>query len=456
MLKQPIHTRGAKKTTANLTLAQQLQQELEAICYQPNFLDKFDLSEIIDVTAVIPTYNRCPYDPKTPEGKLNPLYWSLNSLLAQRPQLQEIIVIDDNSKDFTPKLLKQMKEKARTKQIKFLVIRKKTKKGSSHARNLGIKKANSNFVFFMDDDNLAPKYSAFCAFHTLKTLSREGVKVGVVHLPIYHRATFPKGVIKADQIARLNFTKGKYSSNFDKFPKEYLDNSDKFLDDHLKILKPIQIQNLAGCFLAPKKRLLAVNGFPDFFTWKNSYGEESELACRLMANGYSLFFCPDPKFGLYHGKYGEPAKIPINKKLFKQHKHKHLIDNLSLLTLNRECAQTKDNTGNRVSAEDWYYSKIISFFIIFYPRNMKGALNWVAYTKRVFVDQSQPRKFARGKWTYIKDREQRERIWYKAILDGLELATKKDKNEVWEFLKGLEEIRDFNRHSKLGALLIDE
>ncbi len=436
----------------SLTPSQLLHQGLEAPHYRQNFLDRFNLPETMDVTVVIPTYNRCPYDPRKPGKKLNPLYWNLSSIINQRPKLKEIIVINDCSHDYTVDLLKRMRTRARENDIKFIVFQRKKRRGSSSARNIGVKRATSNFIFFTDDDTIASKYSIFGALHTLKKLSQEGVKVGAIHLPVYDRSTFPAGVIKADKIARLNFDKGRYSSYFNKFPREYLKNTEKFLDDKYKILKPIQIQNLAGCFLSPKKRFLTVNGFPDFFTWKNSYGEETELGCRLMANGYSLFFCPDPKFGLYHGKFGESAKIPVNRKLLRKHRNKKLVDNIPLSQINKECAQPRENTGNRVTVEEWYYSKIISFFVIFYPRNMKGALAWMAYTRKVFVEKNRAKKFTRGKWAYIKEKDKRESIWYKAILDGLELVTKKDKSEVWDFLRGLEEIRDFRFRSKLGFL----
>ena len=85
----------------SLTPSQFLHQELEASHYKQNFLDRFNLPETMDVTVVIPTYNRCPYDPRKPGKKLNPLYWNLSSIINQRPKLKEIIVINDCSHDYT-------------------------------------------------------------------------------------------------------------------------------------------------------------------------------------------------------------------------------------------------------------------------------------------------------------------------------------------------------------------
>jgi len=427
----------------NLTPSQALSRELDKPYFSRDFLDKFDLPQSMDLSAIVPTYNRCPFNPKKPEGKFNPLYWSLLSLISQRPKLREIIVINDNSQDYTKQVLKIVRKKAKAENVDFIVFTGKKRRGSSRARNIGVKRAKSNFIFFMDDDSIASKYSLFGAFFTLKKLSGQGVKVGAVHLPVYSRFVVPTAAIKGDRIARIDFVQGKFSSFFHRFPKEHLSNPEAFLDDKLKIFRPIQIQNLSGFFLIPKKRFLSVGGFPNFLKWKNSYGEETELACRLMANGYSLFFCPDPKFGLYHGKFGENSEIPINRKLMRKLKNKRLLNSFSLSELNKECAKQRVDTGNRVDTEQWYYSKIISFFVIFYPRNMKGALSWVEHTKRAFVETNNSKKFADGKWNVIEEKSKREEIWYRAILDGLELVSKRDKDEVWDFLRGLEEVRGF-------------
>jgi len=445
-LKVKYHKKNV--SVSNKTL---LRDELKKEYYNEDFLDRFDLPEKMDISAVIPTYNRCPYDPKKPEGKFNPLYWCLESLINQRPRLNEIVIINDNSNDYTRQVVQRMRKKAKTRGINFVFLINKKKKGSSISRNIGVKRATSNLVLFLDDDCIAKKYSSFGVYYTFKKLSEEGIKVGAVHLPVYMRITCPSFIIKMDKIGVLNIEKGEVmTSNFERFPKKYLNDGDKFLDGEYKILKPIQIQKLCGCFLTPKKRFLGVGGFPDFFTWENSADEETELACRFMANGYVLFFCPDPKFGLYHGRFGDSSKIPLNKRDFKKYRNDKLINDIPLYKINEECAKPRLNTGNRVSIEDWYYSQIISPFVIFYLRNLRGALNWVEYTKKVFVEEHYTKKFGGGgKARPLEDHDKRERIWYTAILDGLELVTKKDKDEMWNFLKELEEIRKFNLINKL-------
>ncbi len=422
-----------------------LRHELEKDYYSENYLDKFEseLPEKINVSAIIPTFNRVPYNPNKEEINLNPLYWCLTSLLNQKPKLNEIIVINDNSNDFTNRLVLKFKKMQKSKDIKIILIKNKKRVGSSISRNIGVKKASSDFIFFMDDDCIAKKYSVFGAYYTFVKFSEEQIKVGAIHLSSYTRINYPFKIARIDNIGKINLEKGIWTGNHDCFPEKYLQNNGNyFFDDDYKILRPIQIQNLGGCFLTSKKRFMTTKGFPDFFFWKNSYGEETELACRFMENGYSLFFSPDPKFGLYHGRFGDSKKIFVNKKDFKKHKDDFLIENLKLEKINKECSNHKDNTGNRIDIEDWYYSKIISFFIIFYKRNRNGALNWVKNVKKFFVEDN-IRKFGISKWMNLEDKEKREEIWYNAIIEGLELVTKKTKDEIWDFLKELEKIRKF-------------
>lgn len=422
-----------------------LRHELEKDYYSENYLDKFEseLPEKISVSAIIPTFNRTPHNPDKDEVNLNPLYWCLTSLLNQKPKLNEIIVINDNSNDFTNKLILKFKKLQKDKDIKIILIRNKKNLGSSISRNIGVKKASSDFIFFMDDDGIAKKYSVFGAYYTFVKLSEEQIKVGAIHLPYYTRINYPFKITRIDNIGKMNLEKGIWTGNYDCFPKNYLKgNGNYFFNGDYKILRPIQIQNLSGWFLTSKKRFMITKGFPDFFSWKNSYGEETELACRFMENGYSLFFSPDPKFGLYHGRFGESSKIFVNKKDFKKHKDDFLIENLKLEKINKECSNHRENTGNRVNTEDWYHSKIISFFTIFYKRNVNGALNWVKNVKRFFVEDN-VRTFGISKWMNIEDKEKREEIWYNAIIEGLELSTKKTKDETWDFLKELEKIRKF-------------
>ena len=76
---------------------------LEREYMQTSYLDQFPLEEydLPSVTVVIPTFNRSPHPIKEDS---NPLGWCLESLLAQRAGgLDQIVVVDDASKDHTEK-----------------------------------------------------------------------------------------------------------------------------------------------------------------------------------------------------------------------------------------------------------------------------------------------------------------------------------------------------------------
>lgn len=430
-----------------------LRRELDKEYNQENFLDRFNLAETMDVSAIIPTYQRCPYNPRTPEGKFNPLTWCLESLLTQRPKLSEIVIVSDASRDYTDAVIRIYRKKARKKNVRLVYIKNEVQLGSPKSRNIGIEKATSNFVFFMDDDCIAKKNSIFGAFYTLQKLSETGSKVGAVVLGVYQRLPYPSDVMRGSEIGKLHLAKGEYTSNFEKFPGRYLRDEDIFLNEEYKIYKPFQIQNLIGVFLAPRKRILAVGGFPTFFTWKNAYAEESEIGCKLMANGYGLFFCPDMKFGLYHGKFGEGAPIFINRYSLNKYSNTKPVDNLTLQELNKECSKPRLDTGNRVSVEDWYYSKIISFFVVIYPRNRMGALNWACSTYNQFVEENDVEQFGGGKYKKIAEKEKREKIWFKAVRDGLNLVTAEERQERRSFMRGLHGMRRFNFIFKLRNLI---
>ncbi len=87
------------------------------------------------ISIVIPTYNRASF-----------LKEAIDSVLSQTYRNFELIVVDDNSTDDTPKLLSSYGEK-----IKVI---KKANKGPSAARNRGIKAAKGGWIAFLDSDDV--------------------------------------------------------------------------------------------------------------------------------------------------------------------------------------------------------------------------------------------------------------------------------------------------------------
>ena len=87
----------------------------------------------MDITVVIPTYNRYTL-----------LYRALSSLYAQTYPPKEIIVVDDGSTDETSQIQKDFPN---------IIYIYQENRGVSSARNVGIKKTSSEWIAFLDSDD---------------------------------------------------------------------------------------------------------------------------------------------------------------------------------------------------------------------------------------------------------------------------------------------------------------
>lgn len=111
------------------------------------------------VSVIIPTYNR---------GHI--IERAINSILEQTCQDFEIIVVDDNSKDNTIRLLTDLVKK--DPRIRYL--QNNEQKGAQFSRNKGIKSANGKWIAFLDSDD----YWLRCSLEArLDIIERYGVKV---------------------------------------------------------------------------------------------------------------------------------------------------------------------------------------------------------------------------------------------------------------------------------------
>lgn len=97
-------------------------------------------SNTFSISAIIPVYNGEAFLEETVE-----------SLLNQTVPLSEIIIIDDCSTDNTPVIARQLAETDRL----IRVITQPANRGVSVARNTGCQSAKSDWVLFMDADDMA-------------------------------------------------------------------------------------------------------------------------------------------------------------------------------------------------------------------------------------------------------------------------------------------------------------
>ncbi|HEX7845514.1 MAG TPA: glycosyltransferase family A protein [Chitinophagaceae bacterium] len=95
------------------------------------------MSVFLSFSVVIPTYNRAHLVPLT-----------IDSILAQRYEHFEVIVVDDGSTDNTEEVLKRYLADGRFRYFK------KTNAERGAARNFGFARAKGDYVFFIDSDDL--------------------------------------------------------------------------------------------------------------------------------------------------------------------------------------------------------------------------------------------------------------------------------------------------------------
>ncbi len=237
------------KDSEEIDIEKAFEEEIKKPYYKVDYLDNFKLPyDKLDVSAVIPTYNRCPYKPNGLKKELNPLSWAIKSLLLQKPAINEIVIVDDHSEDYTAEVVDSFKEEAKEKNVKIIYIKNKQKRGNSIARHIGSVPANSKYIIFMDDDAIVPPYASFGAVYTFEELEKKGVNVGLINMPTYFRSSKPSKIISKKEIGKIDFIRGVYATNKDAFPLEYLEEKEKFLDVELHILSSFLVNNVNSTF----------------------------------------------------------------------------------------------------------------------------------------------------------------------------------------------------------------
>lgn len=434
----------------------ELREECSKEFYRPNFLEQFKIrSKSADISAVIPTYNRCPFNKNSENYKYNPLIMCVRTLLLQKSPLKEIIIVDDASTDNTRSAVKELQQEAYNKKgIEVRYFHNDERKGSSISRNIGAKHASGKYLFFLDDDCVPAPYLTFITKIVIEKLEEQDSHFAVLVLPVYDRASFPATAINADDLTRSFFKRESMSARFNSFPTEYLKVKNRFLNTNLKIFRPIKVYQTWGHFIIDRSKYLDVGGFPDFATWPNKAGEEQEFASRLIENTYSLYYLPGTQAASYHGAFG--AKIGK----FKGIDWLAEITNnkLSLIKYSRIC-ENGTISGNRVGVEDYFYSKIIAAFCIIYKRNMKEAINYAKMSHKEFVVEAKKSWFEGYAKEVILDRNKREKIWHNAIEYGLNLLLEteiKKTKKLKGFIKSFRVKEQLNeaeeRNSKIRRL----
>ena len=118
------------------------------------------------VSIIIPCYNEEMY-----------IADAINSVLAQSEQDFEIIVVDNNSKDYTAKIVNEIKDKR-------ISLIQEEKQGLVYARNRGFREAKGEWVLRMDAD--ARLHQSWLE-HTLKIMEHENAHAGSSYAEPYEK-----------------------------------------------------------------------------------------------------------------------------------------------------------------------------------------------------------------------------------------------------------------------------
>jgi glycosyltransferase involved in cell wall biosynthesis len=91
------------------------------------------------VSVIIPTYNRARFLPN-----------AIKSIIDQKYDNLEIIIVDDGSTDNTQSIVNSLREKC----SKIVFCHNARSKGPSGARNTGILISTGNYLSFLDSDDV--------------------------------------------------------------------------------------------------------------------------------------------------------------------------------------------------------------------------------------------------------------------------------------------------------------
>ena len=98
-----------------------------------------DVNMKIDVSIITPSYNTSKFIEAT-----------IKSVLDQDFESWEMVIVDDNSSDGSPEIIKRYA----AKDSRIILIENKENTGAASARNLAIQQSKGRFIAFLDSDDL--------------------------------------------------------------------------------------------------------------------------------------------------------------------------------------------------------------------------------------------------------------------------------------------------------------
>jgi hypothetical protein len=322
------------------------------------------------VSAIIPTYNRCPFDPADRLAD-NPLFWAVTTLRGQAGGvLAEIVVADDGSTDHTPAVLDQLAACAHPVPVRQ--VRYPDHRGAWRARNAAAAAARYGLLYFADDDCVFPPHAVAGAACALALLREDDPAAAAVNTPFYYRALRPRAVLPASRIGALDVEAATFSTGFHAMPSGYLGGRPPVLGP-AGLLSPLRVQLVGGNALIDAAALRSAGGFADLSAWATGYSDHLHLSADLAAAGAHLYHCPDPRLGAAHLKFGAAGAYPLD----------HGDLHAAIRALGRPfgdlvalSAVPRAGSGHRVADGEFFREQIGSFFAFFATRSLAGGRAW--------------------------------------------------------------------------------
>lgn len=205
----------------------------------------------VQISVIVPIYNG--------ENYLN-LFLKSISKLANLKDI-EVLLIDNNSKDSSIKIIKHYEEL-----IKITLIQKKVNLGFAKACNLGVAKSNGKYIFITNQDVVFPK------------------DFFVILLEIYDKLSSKASIILSPAVVYKNKKINYFGGKIHFSGISYTPMMGTILPEKKITFKTMKFSG-CSCFML-KKIFDNLNGFDsNFFMYK----EDVDMSLRALRNGISIY-----------------------------------------------------------------------------------------------------------------------------------------------------------------------
>jgi len=217
------------------------------------------------------------------------LDYFLKSIILYPPPIPyEVIVVDNDSKDFSF-------EKAKKKYKNFLFIKSRKNKGYGGGCNLGMRYAKGNIVVFSNPDILLFSNT----FKKLLEEIKKDEKIGIIAPKLLN----PDGSLQPScrRYPRFKYLLFGRRSFFTKyFRNNPITREFMYMDLKENENGKVPVESLMGAFIMMKRKVYEeVNGFDENFFL---HAEDTDLCYRIKNKGYGIYYFPEASVIHYHGK----------------------------------------------------------------------------------------------------------------------------------------------------------